>query len=116
MKMEKRILDRVSLYYYLRVLNIKTDEVVGHMVDLNMKGLRTLGKSIASVGDSYALRMEFPEPIMGESSIDFECECRRSTDSAHPNFIENGYLIKDMDASKQELLEKLVERFLMSKS
>lgn len=112
--MEKRILDRFNLYYYLKVEDAETGKVLGHMVDINVKGIRILGKEAAEIDKTYTLKMELPTPIHGQQELKFQGTCRRSHPSENPQLLSTGFEIDEIDTGTIFIIESLIHRFLMN--
>jgi hypothetical protein len=112
---EKRILDRVNLYYYLRVFDAQSGELLGHMVDINIKGVRLLGKTQLTDGANLSLKMDLPQEFNGHQALIFSGEVRHSREAANPDLFETGILIRDLSSTHIEIIEDLIERFLMTR-
>lgn len=114
--MEKRIQDRMSLYYYLKVLNAESGELLGHMVDFNTKGIRLISETPIPQGQEYQLSMALPETVFGRDQISFNAVCRHTTKSANPDLFESGFQIAILSEELYPLFRELIQRFAMGKN
>ena len=58
---EKRRLKRWYLVMYLRVYDRDTNELLGHIVDINKEGMRLVNDKPLPVNQIYRLRVDVPK-------------------------------------------------------
>lgn len=114
--MEKRILDRTSLYYYLKVHDAKDQSLIGHMVDMNTGGLRLLSETPFEPGHKIRMSMVLPEEIRGRNAIEFEAVCRHSARALNPDHYESGFQIALLPEELYPLVRDLTQKFAMGKN
>ncbi len=58
--MEKRKLDRRAFSYYMRVLDARTEKLVGHLVDISIDGFKVDSPTSVPLNVDFLLRMDIP--------------------------------------------------------
>lgn len=114
--MEKRIQDRMSLYYYLKVHDAKDQTLIGHMVDFNTSGIRLLSEKPFEPGHKIKMSMALPEEIRGKTTLEFEAVCRHSTRALNPDHFESGFQIGLLPEEHYPLVRDLTQKFAMGKN
>lgn len=114
--MEKRIQDRMSLYYYLKVHNAQDQSLIGHMVDFNTQGIRLMSEQAIAPGTKFTMQMVLPEVIHGRKILEFEAVCRHSAQALNPDHFESGFQISLMPEEYYPLVKDLIGRFAMGKN
>jgi c-di-GMP-binding flagellar brake protein YcgR len=107
--LERRNLERIKLFYYLRVYDRDTEELVGSVYDLSIKGMKLVSERLFAVHSLYYLKILLPEgSILGES-ITIDAQCRWRSDSNEKNTFEAGFeFVKKVDSGIY-VIKKLIE-------
>ncbi len=58
-----RRLKRRHLVYYLEVFDSKSNEFLGHLVDLTIEGIKLVSKNYIEPNKEYLLKMVLPEMV-----------------------------------------------------
>jgi sporulation protein YlmC with PRC-barrel domain len=110
--LERRNLDRIKLFYYLRVYDRDTGEFVGSVFDLSVQGMKLVSERLFTVQSLYYLKILLPEgSILGES-IDIDAQCRWRSDGDQINTFEAGFeFVKKVDSGIY-IIKNLIEELL----
>lgn len=114
--MEKRVQDRMCIYYYLKVFNAENHDLLGHLVDFNTKGIRIVSTNQYESGQEFRVSLKLPETVMGLTDIEFNVVCRHSTKSLNPTLFESGFLIATLPSDLYPVFNELSRRFAMGKN
>ena len=110
--LERRNLDRIKLFYYLRVYDRDTREFAGSVFDLSIQGMKLVSERLFTVQSLYYLKILLPEgSILGES-IDIDAQCRWRSDGDQKNTFEAGFeFVKKVDSGIY-IIKNLIEELL----
>ena len=110
--LERRNLDRIKLFYYLRVYDRDTREFAGSVFDLSIQGMKLVSERLFTVQSLYYLKILLPEgSILGES-IDIDAQCRWRSDGDQINTFEAGFeFVKRVDSGIY-IIKNLIEELL----
>ena len=112
---DNRKYDRRDSIFYLKVFDQRTDELLGHVVDLSEKGIMMVTNREMEVGERFALRMHLPEPVESEShTVDFEAESRWCRQEANPDLYDVGFEVADPPEAFIRALRDLVRGYTFS--
>ena len=89
----KRKFKRHYLIYYLRVFDRKTGEILGHLVDVNEKGVMLMRDSPIEIGREYNLRLRWRNSLGKLQVVDFEAICKWCRPDVNPDFYGAGFTI-----------------------
>jgi hypothetical protein len=91
---ERRSLERLRPYYYLRVYDDGGDDYVGSVVDISVKGIRMVGESRFRVSKKYTFTMKLPEGSFFGDSVRVAAECRWCKENGDDGSFETGFRFK----------------------
>ena len=60
---EKREIKRRHLIYYLRVFDRKTDQLLGHLVNITPQGIMLISEESLATDTTFQLRMKLPSAL-----------------------------------------------------
>jgi hypothetical protein len=72
---ERRRSERRNISYYLPVMDSKTGEVIGHIVDMSPVGFMMDSKVPVASNTNFDLHLDFMEEIAGRAFFDFAARC-----------------------------------------
>ena len=109
---ERRRLDRRTFSYYMRLMNERTGELIGHLADISTGGFKMESlKPIASDVD-YRFRIELTSDIANVPFMVFGARskwCQR--DHIDNNTFNVGFQITDMNAGDVEIFSRMFEKY-----
>jgi hypothetical protein len=88
---ERRSLERLKPYYYLRVYNVDTHRYVGSVVDISLKGMRLLSDMPFDSGKHYNFRMRLPEDSFFGKTVTVAAKSRWCKPTDAPQSFESGF-------------------------
>ncbi len=113
--MDTREQDRKALIYSLKVVNRDTGELLGYVVNMNLRGMMLLAGRPASTRVTVPLRIDLPRNVMSEPHLDATGEirwCRRQA----PDKYYIGIRLVDVARDVEDRVAELVERFYQEES
>ncbi len=108
---EKRRMTRWYLILYLRVFNGDNDELLGHIVDINQKGLRLVSDRPIPLNKAFRLWVEVPKESTTRQRIQVEAESLWSGHDVNPDFYDTGFRIIKISTQSLLQLRLLIEEF-----
>jgi hypothetical protein len=108
---EQRRLKRRHLIYYLRVFDAKTEQLIGHLVDITTEGVMLISESPKVTGVDYDLRMVLPTEIVGKKEINFSAQSIWCRKDINPDFYATGFRLIDMEQEDRHTVEWLIDQF-----
>ena len=109
---ERRRLDRRTFSYYMRLMNERTGELIGHLADISTGGFKMESlKPIASDVD-YRFRIELTSDIANVPFMVFGARskwCQR--DHIDNNTFNVGFQIIDMNPGDVEIFSRMFEKY-----
>jgi len=112
----KRILKRWNLIYYLKVINQKNGDVLGHLVDITTRGIMIMTQNPIPSNQLFQLTMSLPKEIMGRNSVTFDAECKWCRKSINPDYYDAGFQFVAVSPNDIKTIENLINEFLFVKS
>lgn len=107
--LERRTLERIKLFYYLRVYDRDSGEFIGSVYDLSIQGMKLVGERLFSVHSPYYFKILLPEgSILGES-ITLDAQCRWCCESEKKDIFEAGFEFVTKVDSGIYVIKKLIE-------
>lgn len=108
---EKRAVKRRHLIYYLRVFDRRTDQILGHLVDITPEGAKLISESPIPTAERYQLRMMLPAEIFGRDHLDFEAESLWSNQDINPDFYDTGFRLHRIEARDALVIAHLIDEY-----
>ena len=108
--LESRAYKRRHLIYYLEVYNDKTGELLGHLVDITLKGMRLITKKEIMPDKNFRIGMMMPEEFFKGEVLRIEARSMWSRKDLNPDFFAVGLKVYDLDQKTAELISKLIKR------
>jgi hypothetical protein len=106
---EARALKRHHLIYYLEVYNQDDGELVGHLVDINTRGIKLVSRQPVPILRTYHLRMMLPEELYKEREITFSARSLWSSNDVNRDYYDTGFETS-LDSLAQEIINDLIKR------
>ena len=109
---ERRRLKRQMLAYYLPVLEKKTRQIIGHLVDMSPVGFLMDAKIPIQLKVEYDLHLDFMEAVLGKDSLEFKARskwCRQ--DAITPFLYNSGFEITEIAPDGIEVIKRIAEKY-----
>ena len=108
---ERRSIPRRYLMFYSRVFNLKTGELVGHIVDITPTGAMLISETPLATDVNFRLRMEMPDDFASKQFLTFDARSVWCNHDVIPAFYDIGFQLLNVPQSDIDLIERLVEAF-----
>ena len=106
---EQRRLKRWRLIYYLRVFDLETDEVLGHVADISMNGLMLVHDEHIELDKNYSLGMEIPSEESQRERLSLQATSVWSSSNPNPAFRNTGFKLLEPDEEAVELIMSTID-------
>ena len=93
---------------FFDVIDETRKESIGHLVDLNVEGLKTIGGAIIERGKRLNLRIDLPREVKGVQKILIVAQCMWSEKDVNPQFYLAGFKIISISPPFAEIIETLI--------
>lgn len=109
---ERRKVDRRSISYYLRIIDAGAKEMIGHLADITLEGLRMDSQKTLPVEKEYRLRINTTEDVADKDFIEFTA-CTRwcQPDPLEPGLFEIGFEILKISPHDAEIVRHIMEKY-----
>ena len=107
---ELRQLKRRHLIYYLEVFDLENGRLLGHLVDLTVKGMKLVSKEEIPMGKTYFLRMVMPEEYCPEREVRFTATSTWCSQDVNPDFYATGFNTPDLADKNRQLFMILINQ------
>ena len=88
---ERRAMRRRHLIFYLRVWDVNSGEMLGHIVDLNTEGLMLISEKPIETGKTFELEMRWKNSEGESEQIRFDAQSRWSNNDVNDDFYDTGF-------------------------
>lgn len=88
---DRRAMRRRHLIFYLRVWDVNSGEMLGHIVDLNTEGLMLISEKPIEVGKIFELEMRWQNSEGEAEQIRFDAQSRWSNNDVNDDFYDTGF-------------------------
>ncbi len=109
---ERRKLKRRNLSYYMPVIDPKTEQIIGHLVDISPQGLMMDSQQEFVQGKDSLLRLNVTADVSDKNHIEFIGRtkwCR--PDVVEPYLYDIGFEIIRISQQDMEVIRKIVEKY-----
>jgi len=107
---ELRHLKRRHLIYYLEVFDQASGKLLGHLVDLTVKGMKLVSKEPIDPGLTFELRMVMPEEYCPEREVRFTATSTWCSQDINPDFYATGFNAPDLEVEIRRLFMILINQ------
>ena len=106
---EKRHTKRWQLFYYLRVFEAQTGELLGHVVDVTTEGMMLISEAAIPKGVVYDLRMELPGARDVSTTLNLRAQSRWSTCDVNKKFFDTGFTLVNPTQETVEAIQAIID-------
>ena len=107
---ETRKLKRRHLIYYLEVFDDASGDLLGHLVDLTVEGMKLVSKNKIEVGKEFTMKMIMPEEYSKERFVRFQATSMWSNPDVNPDFFATGFKAPGLDLETRNLFMDLINQ------
>lgn len=106
-----RKLKRQELNTTILIRNSMTQELLGELANITVEGLMIISDQEMSTNSIFQFRLEFPESINGQTSIDLGVDCLWSRSAENFNRHWSGYQIIDASPDALVTIDELISGY-----
>lgn len=88
---EKRSIERIRCYYYLKVYKKDSNEDIGSITDISLKGMRLVSENPFQLNTILNFSVKLPEGYILGESFDIDAEARWCNKNEDEMFYESGF-------------------------
>ncbi|MBI9046018.1 MAG: PilZ domain-containing protein [Anaerolineaceae bacterium] len=103
-----RSLRRRHLIYYLRVFDLHSGKLMGHLVDITTEGVMLISEYPSEVGLELKMRMVLPFEILDKNELVFDATCVWCKKDINPDFYAMGFQILEIPQEDLHIIEDLI--------
>jgi hypothetical protein len=112
MAAERRIIKRRKFGYYMRVVDTKTQDVIGYLSDISPQGFKLDTQKALTSNQDYSLRLDLTPEVSNKAYITFVARRKwAQPDSIDPNEYNEGFQIVDISPNDKEIYQRIVEKY-----
>jgi c-di-GMP-binding flagellar brake protein YcgR len=109
---ERRKVQRRSISYYLRIIDSGANQMIGHLADISLQGLRMDSQTTLPVKKEYRLRINTTADVADKDYIEFVA-CTRwcQPDPLQTGLFEIGFEIMKIAPHDSEIIQRIVDKY-----
>jgi len=109
---ERRKYQRRSISYYLRVIDAGTDQMIGHLADITLQGLKMDSQKPLPVNQNYRLRINTTPDVADKDFIEFDTFTRWcELDPLQTGLFEIGFEIYKIAPHDAGIIQRIVDKY-----
>jgi len=108
---DRRTVKRRHLIFYLRVWELASNRLLGHVVDITSEGLMLISEQPIAVGEECSLEVRLPDTEGVLQPMRFRAICRWSDRDINTAFYDSGFEFLESGPDEMETLRALVEAY-----
>jgi len=109
---EKRKAPRRKFSFYMRVLDDETEETVGHLVEVSIRGMRLETAAPLPMGQEYNVHMELTPDVSDNLFMFVSIRTKWcKTDDIMPNLYRVGFEITKISEHDHEIYQRLLDMY-----
>lgn len=108
---ERRRHKRRHLIYYLEVFDDATDRLIGHVVDMTVKGIRLTSEEPIELNSTLRLRIDLPAETRGKTQLKFDATSLWTKKDVNPDYHCTGFELQDVSLDDLNTIKRVIARF-----
>jgi hypothetical protein len=109
---ERRKTKRRSISYYMRVIDTGANQVIGHLGDITLQGLKMDSQKPIPVPKDFRLRIYTTSDVSDKDYIEFLASTRWcQIDPLEPGLYDIGFEIVRMDPHTAAIVQRIVDKY-----
>jgi hypothetical protein len=105
---DRRKLPRRHLYFYSRVFDEDTREMVGRLVDINTQGMMLISEQPIDGQSQFKFKLVLPKAIEGKKELHLEAESKWSRQALNQDLYDNGFRLVNVSSRDAEMIGRLI--------
>jgi hypothetical protein len=109
---ERRKTKRRSISYYLRIVDVSSNQVIGHLADITSQGLKIDSQKAIPVPRDMRLRIYTTTDVADKDYIEFMASTRWcKIDPLEPSLYDIGFEIIRIDSRDADIVQRIVDKY-----
>ncbi len=108
---DRRTVMRRHLIYYLRVWDLKTNKLLGHIVDINAGGFMLISEKKIEPEKTFDLEIHWNTPDDEKIRLQFQAESRWSSNDVNPAFFDTGFKLVGPIDDVLDPIRKMIDEY-----
>ena len=110
--LERRKTKRRNISYYLRIVDTGTNQIIGHLADITLQGLKVDSQKEIPVPKEYRLRIYTTADVSDRDYIEFVA-CTRwcHIDPLEPGLFVIGFELIKIEPHDKEIIQHIVDKY-----
>jgi hypothetical protein len=114
---ERRRTKRRSISYYMRVIDVGSNQVLGHLADITLQGLKMDSQKAVPVPKDFRLRIYTTADVSDKEYIEFFASSRWcQIDPLEPSLYDVGFEIIRIDPHDAAIVSHIVDKYTAKES
>ncbi len=109
---ERRHKDRKDFSYYMRLTNVETGELVGHLVDISTGGFKLDSQKPLTVEKEFRFHMDLTSEVASKPFMVFKARSKWcQVDPLDPFVYNVGFEMLDITPGDLDIFKRIVEKY-----
>ena len=108
---DRRKLQRRHLIYYLRVFEVESEKILGHLVDVTQDGVMLISEEAIPIGVVFHLKMSLPMEYAGKPYLEFDAKSLWSARDINPDFINTGFTLLNIEQDEKDVINQIISDY-----
>ena len=108
---EKRRIERIRCYYYLKVYKKNPSEDIGSITDISMKGMRLVSEGPFQLNTVFNFTVKLPEGYILGESFDIDAIVRWCNKNKDDKFYKSGFEFENAERKGIMYIKSLIADF-----
>lgn len=108
---ENRTVERRRLVFYLRLFDLESKDILGHLTDISTAGLMLVSVRPIKKDAVRDVRLILPKEVAGRTELLLKIKCIWCRPDPIPNFHIAGFQFVEIDLEQKKLIDALTGEF-----
>lgn len=108
---ERRAGERYQLLFNLELVDVRSNNLLGYLVDISGEGLMLASQKPHKVGGRYRMSVELPVEFDGYNSLELEATAAWTKPAMNPAFHRTGFRELQLVSGPHGALDRLIEDY-----
>jgi hypothetical protein len=109
---ERRKFERRSISYYMRIIDVGENQMIGHLADITLQGLKMDSQKPLPAKREYRLRINTTADVADKGSIEFVASSRWcQPDPLQTGLYVIGFQITKIAPHDAEIVKRIVDKY-----
>ncbi len=112
MESDRRKQRRRKFTYYVQVMDASSLQLIGHLADISLLGIRVDSEKPLKVNGNYKLRVDLAPELANKTYMTFDGRCKWcEMDRLEPNSYNVGFEVYVPARDDQEIFERMYDKY-----